>query len=278
MGAASVAPAESILMQCLRRALGKVRSGAVSPEALRHARALALHFGLAIVPLIHGTKQPLIRWKDRPALPPSAEEIARWWRDDPSADVGLILGDRLCALDVDEHGEAHGLDSLDELERMFGPLPETWRALTPSGGLHVYFALAGEVSSTTHEIAEGVQLRAGRHIIVVPPSAGRSWEMSPSEAALVPLPTWIGQLVQEIEPNGSAYLPLPGRVTTGFRHPSYVSGARSMARAGFPKEAIVAALVVTDRLFGSPPKDDVGELERLVDWAIKIQAQAEATS
>ena len=273
-GAASVAPVDSLLLRRLERALADVRSA--QPEALRHARALALRFGLAVVPLVHGTKRPVIRWAERPALPPAGDEIARWWREHPNADVGLILGDRLCAFDVDEHGEAHGLDSLHELERTFGPLPETWRALSPRGGLHVYFALAGEVSSSTHELAGGVQLRAGRHIMALPPSAGRAWEVSPSEAALAPLPSWVGQLVREIEPNGVAYLPLPGRITTGFRHPSYTSAARSMARAGLPREAIVAALVVTDRMLGSPPKDDVEELERLVDWAMEKQAEAEA--
>ena len=64
------------------------------------------------------------------------------------------------ALDVDEHGDTHGLDELHDLERTFGPLPDTWRALTPSGGLHVYFQLHGELAATTHLLRDGVQLRA----------------------------------------------------------------------------------------------------------------------
>lgn len=218
-------------------------------------------------------KHPRIRWADRPAEPPTLEEIERWWRDWPDSLIDVILGERFCCLDVDEHADDHGLDELHDLERTFGPLPDTWRALTPSGGLHAFFALDGEVRATTHKLRTGVQLRAGRNIMVLPPSAGREWELSPDEVPLAPLPAWIPQYVREAEgERGSAYLPLPDRLGRGWRHDTYAAAARSMARNRFPGEAIVAALEVTDRLLGDPPKNDRGELEEIAAWAIHVQA------
>jgi putative DNA primase/helicase len=220
-------------------------------------------------------KHPRILWKRRPAEPPWPAELDRWWRDWPDSRVGAILGDRFCALDVDEHGD-HGLDELADLESTFGPLPTTWRALTPSGGLHAWFALSGEVASTTHPLRPGVQLRAGRHVMAMPPSDGRQWEVNPGESALAALPPWVPQYLRASNPNGrSGYLPIPQRLGAGLRHNTYASAARSMARAGFPYEAIVAALIVTDSMRADPPKDDREEFERIAEWACAAQADAE---
>jgi hypothetical protein len=264
----------------------------VPPLELAHAKALAVHFGLAVMPLHRqvapgvcscrkgascGTpgKHPRIHWAERPAEPPTVEELEHWWQAWPDSRAGILLGDRLCALDIDEHGTTHGLDELHDLERTFGPLPDTWRALSPSGGRHIYFRLNGEVTSSTHQLRDGVQLRAGRHIMAAPPSDGRAWEVSPGEAALASLPAWVPQLVRAAAPSGRRYLPLPGRLRPSWRHDSYVAGARSMARNRFPLEAIVAALTVTDRILGDPPKDDLHELEAIARWAITAQAQAD---
>jgi hypothetical protein len=267
----------------------------VTPEvAVRHSIALADIYELAVVPLHrevqpgvcscrHGAdcgtpgKHPRIKWADRSAVPPAREEIERWWRAWPDSRVGVILGDRFAALDVDEHGDVSGLDQLADLEATFGRLPDTWRDLTPTGGCHVWFTLDGEVKSTTHKIRDGVQLRAGRHIMAMPPSDGREWEVSPREVSLAPLPTWIPQYLREADPcQTSSYLPLPKRLRTGFRHDSYTAAARSMARAGFPFEAIVAALEITDKMLADSPKDDRQELESVARWAVKAQLASDA--
>lgn len=261
---------------------------------IRHGVALADVYRLAVVPLHRvvspevcscrragecGTpgKHPRIKWADRPAEPPSRQEIERWWRVWPDSRLGVILGDRFAALDVDEHGDVSGLDQLADLESTFGRLPDTWRSLTPTNGLHVWFALDGEVRPTTHMLRDGVQLRAGRHIMAMPPSDGREWEISPSEVPLASLPLWIPQYLREANPAaGSSYLPLPAQLKNGFRHDSYVAAARSMARAGLPFEAIVAALKVTDGIVAEVPKNDVQELEAIARWAIRAQVAGDA--
>ena len=176
------------------------------------------------------------------------------------------------------HGALDGLEDLRDLEATFGALPATWRALSPSGGLHVYFRLDGEVSSTTHKLRDGVQLRAGRHIMACPPSDGRQWEISPGDAPLADLPSWVPQLATAAAADGTAggWLPLPAKLPKDKRHESYVRAARSMARIGLPLEAILAALEITDRLFGDPPKNDRDELAEIALWATKAQIEADA--
>jgi putative DNA primase/helicase len=267
----------------------------ISPEVvIKHAIALAVVYRLGVIPLHRQIepgacscregadcdkpgKHPRIRWRERPAEPPTREEVGGWWGVWPDARVGVLLGDRFCALDVDEHDPAaSGLDSLADLEATFGALPDTWRALTPSGGVHIWFELRGEVGPTTHRLRPGVQLRAGRHIMAMPPSDGREWEISPREAPLAALPAWIPQYLREANPfERSSYLPLADRIQTGSRHASYVAAARSMARAGFPLEAIVAALEVTDRTLAAAPKNDRAELESIARWALRAQIAAD---
>ncbi len=219
-------------------------------------------------------KHPRVRWAQRPADPPDELEMQRWCQVWPDTCWGLLLGNRLCCLDIDEHGEEHGLDSLHELERACGALPITWRALTPSGGLHVYFALASQVRATTHALAPGVQLRAGRHVMAIPPSDGREWELAPDEVTLASLPAWVAALVRRNEGGGGGrYLPLAPRIPPNNRHASYLAVARVMARCGLPADAITAALTVTDRQLGQPPKNNHDELRRLADWAVKTQQE-----
>ena len=264
----------------------------MSPEHV--AAAWLSRHGLAVVPLHRqvapgvcscrkagacGTpgKHPRILWKGRLAQPAAPDELERWFGVWSDSRVGVILGDEHCAFDVDEHGDTHGLDELHDLERTFGALPVTWRGLTPSGGLHIYFQLHGEVAATTHMLRDGVQLRAGRHVMACPPSDGRMWEFAPGEVPLAPLPGWVAQYLRERHRGGAgSRLPIPQRLGEGWRHDTYVSAARSMAKVGFPGEAIFAALKVTDRLRGAPPKNDDQELHEIAAWASDAQAGEDA--
>lgn len=53
--------------------------------------------------------------------------------------VGLVLPPDLIVLDVDVKDGKHGFQQLQELEAEFGPLPQSLRVPTPSGGQHMYF-------------------------------------------------------------------------------------------------------------------------------------------
>ena len=96
-----------------------------------------------------------------------------------------------------------------------------------------------------------------------PPVGRPRVELAPGEVPLALLPGWVPQYLRERHRGGAAGAcrSLTGSAT-GWRHDTYVSAARSMAKAGFPGEAIFAALKVTDRLRGAPPKNDDDELRR----------------
>jgi len=66
--------------------------------------------------------------------------IESWWRQWPSANVGVVTGrpSGLVVVDIDpRHG---GIDSMRRLVDEHGPLPSGPRVRTGSGGWHLLFA------------------------------------------------------------------------------------------------------------------------------------------
>ena len=65
-------------------------------------------------------------------------QIYEWWEKWPDANVGIRTGveSGFFALDVD--GE-NGQKSLREMEKKYGPLPDTWTVRTGGSGLQLYF-------------------------------------------------------------------------------------------------------------------------------------------
>ncbi len=100
--------------------------------------------------------------------------IRAWWSRWPSANVGVPTGQRsgLLVLDVDARG---GFESLALLERKNGPLPETARARTGGGGVHVFFRYPAEetVRNSAGMLGIGLDVRGEGGYVVVPPSRTR---------------------------------------------------------------------------------------------------------
>jgi len=260
----------------------------VDPDTVaRHARALT-RYDLAIVPLhpcrADGScdcrkrlrcstpgKHPRILWKKRPAEPPTADELERWFRTWPDSGLGAILGDRHCALDVDHHrGGPDGPAVLARLQGEHGPLPRTWHATSPSAGHHLYFANHGRFT-TARQVADGVQLRAGRHVMVLPPTHGRTWIVSPRQAPLADLPVWVADLAQRKrqQQTGNGGYQVAERLLPSERHPTYVRVALELARMGLPVDVIAEMLAVVDHRMANPPKDDPDELASIAGWAVE---------
>ena len=117
--------------------------------------------------------------------------VAQWWSTWPDANIGVVCGERskLWVLDIDG---AHGMMELDTFEenRSGGPLPETARVRTGSGGAHFFWSWREETRMKTKIGAHfGVDVKANG-FVVAPPSrhasgAHYTWE---TERALVPAP------------------------------------------------------------------------------------------
>ena len=139
--------------------------------ALAYARR-----GIPVFPCEPGGKAPLTYNGFWDATTDS-RRLEIWWRRCwPDANVGVPTGERsgLLVLDVDPRDG--GLESLAELERTGGLLPETARARTGGGGMHVFFGYpAGEeVRSNTGRLGPGLDVRGEGGYVVVPPSHTRS--------------------------------------------------------------------------------------------------------
>lgn len=134
----------------------------------------------------------------------NCEHIVRhWFTTAPFANIGLATG-RAVVVDVDpRHG---GDDSLRALEATHGALPTTVRALTGSGGEHIFLRPpAGiEIRNSANVLAPGVDVRGAGGYVVAPPSlhaSGRiyAWSVDghPDETVVAPMPAWmVATLVQ----------------------------------------------------------------------------------
>ncbi|WSU86717.1 bifunctional DNA primase/polymerase (plasmid) [Streptomyces globisporus] len=207
-----------------------------------HQRAVALTWlvrGVAVVPCSRTDKGALVPGFGRDAPPEQLakfsdpEQVRAWWSGRfKRAHVGLLTGrgtdDRgLVVVDLDMpkvdaqplegrwsgcHG---GTDVLELLARGAGAdWPDTYAVLTPSGGMHLYFAqpsagpligcATGEGPTAPH-IGPLVDVRGvGGYVIAAgsyPTAQGRVYErVSPPEMRPQPLPDWLLELLRPAAP------------------------------------------------------------------------------
>lgn len=130
--------------------------------------------GWKVFPCFPDSKKPAIEnWSGRATDDPI--QIAEWeYEFGEKGNWGLAMGaSGLAALDVDG---ATGADSLMLLELEHGPLPETRKHATPSGGFHLIFTdTERKLSITASKIAPKLDTRGGANgkesYIVIPPSS-----------------------------------------------------------------------------------------------------------
>jgi hypothetical protein len=135
-----------------------------------------LTYGLRIFPLNPLNKRPLIK---NGVLDASDDpmQAAQWANKFPYAMVGIAAGrlSNYWVFDIDvktlPSGEIiDGYASLAELEKRWGPLPQSMRVRTPGGGTHIYFKLPAGVklSNRSGDIAPGLDVRSEGGYTVYP--------------------------------------------------------------------------------------------------------------
>lgn len=117
--------------------------------------------GLRVFPLPRGKRVPAIR------------EFYDFATTDPDFSLGMnnagvATGDGFAVLDIDVKDGRDGRPALEAL----GPLPLTLTVATPSGGLHLYFALppGAEIGNSVNRLGKGIDVR-GHHGYVVAPGS-----------------------------------------------------------------------------------------------------------
>jgi hypothetical protein len=182
----------------------------VSALLLDAAEHYAIDMGWPVFPLRAGGKTPATGHGYRDATT-DRDQIRAWWLATPDANIGISC-EHVIVLDVDTKNDALGRESLAALQADCGPLPETWRARTPSGGEHYYFAARhGKVAKRSIGVRPGLDLCGLGGYVVAPPSVtdvGRyEWTDHDELAAC---PAWVAALAR-VEPERPAAPSLDGR-------------------------------------------------------------------
>ena len=192
-----------------------------------------------------------------------AGQIETWWSRTPF-NIGIATGGGLVVLDVDinHDGGKYGDETLSELEREHGPLPDTWQVLTGSGGVHYYFQCDDAELTIATSFLDGLDFRANGGYVIAPPSIhpnGRAyeWEVShtPANCKLAPLPEWLHRLMLSGRKNygTSPKVEVPEKVTEGKRNDILFRLAASLRAKGLNVNEITAALMEANRNRCNPP-------------------------
>ena len=72
--------------------------GTMLEEAMRY-----LDLGWSIIPLEPGRKQPLVSWKEFQHKGADRDQIVKWWKEWPNANIGVVTGkiSNLVVFDLD---------------------------------------------------------------------------------------------------------------------------------------------------------------------------------
>jgi hypothetical protein len=133
----------------------------------------------------------------------NAEEIrqdfARW----PQAGIGLPTGavNKIWVTEADtpKGHDVDGLASRQQLEANYGPLPETFQVISPTGSLHDYWQWPDDgtvIRNSTSKIAAGIDVRGEGGMVLAPPTVRPgvgSYRVS-KDVPIAKAPDWLVEL------------------------------------------------------------------------------------
>lgn len=151
------------------------------------------------------------------------ETVARWWRQEPRANIGLAAGVGFWALDID--ADKGAIEALAELEARHGPLPATVTAITGSGGRHYYFAPSARPLNWANRLGTKLDTRNTGGSVVAPPSLHLSGERyrwidghAPGEVPIAEAPGWLLDLLDPPRPEPVAVPFVPRSTKAAARY------------------------------------------------------------
>ncbi len=167
----------------------------------------------------------------------SPDQVWRWWRRWPDANVGVCTGraSGLVVLDVDvrHRGEA----SLETLEATYDRLPPTLTAYSGGGGRHLYFQHPGGHIPNGTQLGglSGLDVRGDGGYIVAPPSlhqSGQSYRWKEPLHPLAALPGWLCELLAPPEHPARGVLSIQRLASQGETERFWLRLALERARPG----------------------------------------------
>lgn len=230
-----------------------------------------IEFALSYVRKFHAVipcsgKSPIINgWTEKPLK--TEAEVRKFWNQQPY-NIGLATG-QICGgyivIDLDRHPEQgiDGYEVLRDWERVHDTeLPETWTAISGSGGYHFYYHT--DKAMRGYQGSDGIDLRADGSQIILPPSihpeTGKRyfWELSPRDIECAEADDAVLAFIAEHRPNqngkstrrgegGERKMILPPVIEDGCRHSALISLIGAMNRLGVADEAIETVVRMENR-------------------------------
>lgn len=197
------------------------------------------------------------------------DQIRRWWRRWPNANIGIATGERsgLLVLDVDTDEDADGFASLAALEGEHGPLPQTLTVVTGGGGRHVYlkYPTGCGIRISAGKVGRGLDVRGEGGYVVAPPSRTHKgpYKVINTKAPAEP-PAWLLEAARapHSAPEGNTHEDRPRVVSAtldgdpipeGRRNDELTRIAGSLRARGLEREELEEELLAVNAARCSPP-------------------------
>ena len=211
-------------------------------------------------------------------------KIKELWARFPDANVAIATGRKsgIFVLDVDVKEHKVGDESLAELEKQFGALPDSVECLTWSGGRQIYFKYPKdtEIYNSQSKIGKDLDIRGEGGYVVAPGSIvnGRSyeWEVShhPDDAPVADAPGWL--IDKAVEVKKEKYKLPEGDIPQGAQDGEMFRFACSLKAQNFTPDMVRSAL---KEALGKCPQDsrkpfEEKDIERWIKSAFRYKAKS----
>ena len=200
--------------------------------------------------------------------------LEEYWSRWPGANVSILTGPEsgVVVLDIDPRHQ--GIESLANIEKEHGLLPDHAVVETGGGGYHYYFAYPEGSDIRTTLVAPGVELKGKGAKVTAPPSmhgSGRQYTWI-SDREVPPLPAWLLPIKKRGRPPTTPKATLTG-VPKGQRDVELFRYACALRSKGTPREE-AEVLVLTKAAACDPPVSEQ-EARAKVDSAWKYSPKDE---
>lgn len=231
--------------------------------------------GFSVFPVQPKGKAPATKngFKDASKDP---KVIKGWWAK-ANYNIGIATGSvsgGLVVIDVDIDNDKgiYGDDSLRDWQLDNGKLPETSRAITGRGGVHLYYRTSKPIGSSTN-LLPGIDVRSTGGYCVAPPSVhsnGRcyEWECPPDEIEIAEADEVVLRLLAGKDKAEAEHFMMSASVEAGARNATLFKLASSLQAKGLSNSTIMKAVQEENNLKCNPPLDD-REVEQIVNSVIK---------
>src|SRR5262249_48730213 len=127
------------------------------------------------------------------------QDLARW----PLAGIGIPTGEVngfwVTEADTPEGHDVDGIASRKQLEATYGPLPETFQVVSPTGSVHDYWQWPDDgivIRNSTCKIAPGIDVRGAGGMVLAPPTvrAGVGVYRVNKDVPIAKPPDWLVEL------------------------------------------------------------------------------------